>query len=558
MDIKYHLVNTGIFLLNIVIVTLLTLGQASTTGAKGRLRELARHEYVLLAIGLVSIAYVILSTITFNISLEHVYAASNEMNWTKESEFGQYLTQFNLFYYMLGKLLAFGVPILFLSILINSITFLLYLTSYHLIAKIYGFTWINSFYVAILMLYGNIIWLYYMQFYSIPSISFPENHGIIGLGLALLCLALLLARHYYLFIFMSLILLMSHPPNFLNMLSVVTFILATSSTVSRIKRFSAVCFLVLLLVLILPLNFVFQDEESLFHSYVKNWDYHRSPEMPIAAANFTIMIIVFISTYLRKRYFKDSWTLGLIYRIQILNFFFLLLTFFTNSFNQLSLYNILIFGRISNLFGLIIGIYFVLYISNILSTKIKKFTSRKLGVRPRSFAFFTASIIISIFLLSIPDSVQRYTPSTYSKTINEKRDGVCANLGNKNVLTNIQTDWVLRVCGGSNLISTSYIDWIPYKIGSIKVLKTTLVDLYGLDISQSNDQASRRTRILSEADATTHWKSLSTEDWDRLFCKYQISSLVTLTGSQIPNLEMNLSYNDGNYVVYNMKPLCNE
>ena len=558
MDIKYHLVNMGIFLLNVVIVTLLTLGQASTTGTKGRLRELARHEYVLLAIGLVSIAYVILSTITFNISLEHVYAASNEMNWTKESEFGQYLTQFNLFYYMLGKLLAFGAPILFLSILINSITFLLYLTSYHLIAKIYGFTWINSFYVAILMLYGNIIWLYYMQFYSIPSISFPENHGIIGLGLALLCLALLLARHYYLFIFMSLILLMSHPPNFLNMLSVVTFILATSSTVSRIKRFSAVCFLVLLLVLVLPLNFVFQDEESLFHSYVKNWDYHRSPEMPIAAANFTIMIIVFISTYLRKRYFKDSWTLKLIYRIQILNFFFLLLTFFTNSFNQLSLYNILIFGRISNLFGLVIGIYFVLYISNILSTKIKKFTSRKLGARPKSFAFFTASIIISIFLLSIPNSVQRYTPSTYSKTINENRDGVCANLGNKNVLTNIQTDWVLRVCGGSNLISTSYIDWIPYKIGSIEVLKATLVDLYGLDISQSNDQASRRTRILPEADATTHWKSLSTEDWDRLFCKYQISSLVTLTGSQIPNLEMNLSYNDGNYVVYNMKPLCNE
>ena len=142
--------------------------------------------------------------------------------------------------------------------------------------------------------------------------------------------------------------------------------------------------------------------------------------------------------------------------------------------------------------------------------------------------------------------------------MNENRSGICANLGDKNVLTNVQTDWVLRVCGASILISTFYIDWIPYKISSIKVLKGTLVDLYGLDISQSNNQASRRDKILLEADATRYWKSLSTEDWDRLFCKYQISSLVTLAGSQIPNLEMNLSYNDGNYVVYNMKPLCNE
>jgi hypothetical protein len=542
-----------------MIVTLLILRQKTSGGSKRSVRELERNEYVLLAIGLASIVYVILNTITFNISLEHIYAASNEMNWTKESEFGQYLTQFNLLYYALGKLLSFGAPILLISIVINSVTLLLYLTSYHLIAKAYGLNWINSFYFAILMLYGNIIWLYYMQFYPIDSILKPENHGIIGLGLALLCLALFLTRHYYLLIFTSFILLLSHPTNFFNMLIIVTFILATSSTVPLIKRYSAVCFLLMLMALLLPLNFAFQDEESLFHNYLDNWDFHRSPETQIAVANLTVMIIIFISTFISKKNFKDSRTFKVIYRLQILNFGFLLLTFFVNSFNQLSLYNILIFGRVSNLFGLVIGIFFVLHMSDQLSTKINKFGSKFVMARPRLLAFLSAFLIISFFLQSIPNDVNRYyTPSTFNKTMNENRSGICANLGDKNVLTNVQTDWVLRVCGASILISTFYIDWIPYKISSIKVLKETLVDLYGLDISQDNNQASRRDKILLEAEATRYWKSLSPEDWDRLFCKYQISSLVTLAGSQVPNLEMNLTYNDGEYVVYKTKLLCNE
>lgn len=558
MDVRYHFVSVTIFLLSIMIVTLLTLRQKTSGGPKRSVRELERNEYVILAIGVASIVYVLLNTITFNISLEHIYAASNEMNWTKESEFGQYLTQFNLLYYALGKLLSIGVPILFISIVINSVTLLLYLTSYHLIAKAYGLNWINSFYFAILMLYGNIIWLYYMQFYPIDSILKPENHGIIGLGLALLCLALLLTRHYYLLIFTSFILLLSHPTNFFNMLIIVTFILATSSTVPLIKRYSAACFLLMLTALLLPLNFAFQDEESLFYNYLDNWDFHRSPETQIAVANFTVMIIVFISTFISKKNFKDSRTFKVIYRLQILNFGFLLLTFFVNSFNQLSLYNILIFGRISNLFGLVIGIFFVLHISDLLSIKINKFVSKFVMARPRLLAFFCAVLIISFFLQSIPNDVNRYyTPSTFNKTIDENRTGICANLGDKNVLTNVQTDWVLRVCGASILISTFYVDWIPYKISSIKVLKRTLVDLYGLDISQSNDQASRRDKILLEADATRYWKSLSPEDWDRLFCKYQISSLVTLVDSQVPNLEMNLSFNDGKYVVYKTELLCN-
>jgi hypothetical protein len=556
MDIKYHLTNLPILFSNILIFTLFMFNQKSMPKIPVTSFKYRRLEVLLFLGAVLAIFYGLLNSISFNASLENIYAASGGMNWTNSSSFGEFLSQFNLLYSIFGNFFALGIPILFISLGITALIFTLYFASYYLIIKSFGLNRQNSLYLSMIMIFGNVLALYYAQFYSIQTITNNESHGILGLGLAFLCCSLLLTRRHYWLIGVSILLLFSHPTNFLNLLSVVIVIILAKNAPLTSKKFVIGVSVIFYIILLIPLNVFFRNEQDLFIAYLQNWDFHRSPRTHLAEANTITMMLILCGILFAKRYFQQTESYRFILGIQILAILSTIVTFLVIQFDQISLYNILIFGRLSNLVGLIMGVYLILYISKYVTENLPIFISTFLSRKSHSIRIVSILLSILIFMFQIPNAGYNLSPFKFNETLNEKRSGVCANLGDRNVLTNRSSDWILRVCGASILIATSGIDWIPYRIDKINEINILLKEAYGLNLGRKNLNSAQLADFAPELQVTKYWTSLSRSEWNQLTCKYEISAIVTSATSPIPRLDEYLIYTDEDYLVYRPNSEC--
>lgn len=556
MNFEYHLANLFVILPIISVFTVSRIILGDNSIQKPKLSISRFLELILLAAVGCAIIYAILHSLSFNASLENIFAASGKMQWSGESPYAEFVNQFNLVYFILGKLYSFGAPLVIINITITSLIFSLYITSYFLIIRTHGFDKKTSIYLSLIMLFGNTIWLYFMQFYSIPSVVFKESHGIIGLGLAFLCFALGFTRHYVSMFLFAIILLFTHPTNFLNILCIILITIVSQNFPRRLKQYSLVILILIFIALLAPLNILFREEESIFLSYLNNWDFHRSPNIQIAEVNFAVMLGILLTFVLTKSYLKNVASFIFLIRIQLFNFVCLILSFFVIRFDQLSAYNILIFSRISNLVGLIISTLLVLHLAEIFAAKMPRNIRSFISDRIQGVAITTAISALSLFTLHIADLPPSHTPMSFNKSFQENLSGICSKLGDGNILTNSETEWILRGCGAPILSSTTNIDWIPYHIGSIRDFNKLLQEVYGLDLARANKEPLHLTRFAFEPEITSYWLSLSKSDWQRIFCKYKISSVVTLASAQIAKLESDLAYQDESFVSYRVNSFC--
>ena len=556
MDFEYHLANLFAMLPIIIVFTFFTIILKANPVLLPKLGISRALEYILLAAAGGAILNAIYHSLSFNASLENIFAASGKMYWSGENPYGEFVSQFNLAYFVLGKLYSLGVPLVLINLTVLTLIFILYLTSYFLIIGEFGFNKKASIYLSMIMLFGNTIWFYFMQFYSIPSVVFKESHGIIGLGLAFLCVSLGLTRHYSWMILFGTILLFIHPTNFLNSLCIILVAVISLNFSRRIKQCAYTLLALIFIVLLAPINKIFPDEESLFLSYLNNWDFHRSPSIQIAKANFIIMVMILLIFIFTKNYLKSAASFIFLIRIQLFNIVCLILSFIVIRFDQLSGYNILIFSRISNLVGLIVSTFFVLHMAEIFASKLPKKSLKFLIDRVEIGSVIAAASALSLFTLHVADLTPSHTPFSFNRTFQENLSGVCGQLGDGNILTNSETEWILRGCGAPILSSTINIDWIPYHIRSIRDFNVLLKEVYGLDLARTNDEKSHLTKFALEPEITRYWVSLSKSEWETIFCRYQISSVVTLASSQITELESNLVFRDESYVTYRVNPIC--